>query len=115
VARYPKTQWVESRLRIFHQHDVFASLSAGLVRAIMDEAYRQPYDNVRNCAIVMDATTFGTMHEREKFVTPKVCGFKLEGMRFLSGRERDQNIRAIVYQWRKLRGNLKGVAQTRNR
>ncbi|KAF2661127.1 hypothetical protein K491DRAFT_477552 [Lophiostoma macrostomum CBS 122681] len=94
-------QWYENRLRIFHQLDVFLSLSGALVKTLLEESIEKQH--LLPKATFMNATTFGTLHATEKFRTPRVFGYELPIISFLSGRERDWNKRAIEHNFRKLR------------
>lgn len=97
-------QWYENRLRIFHQLDVFASLSGGLIRTLCEESVRQQH--LLPDAIFSIASTFGTLHATERFKTPRVFGHEIHSLAFLSGREREWHRQEIENRLRKLRKKI---------
>jgi hypothetical protein len=92
-------QWVQNRLRVLHQLDVFASLVGAMTAALMEQCVEKRH-LLHNTAHP-HAEDYGTLRAEEKIVRfADVGGFVLY---FISGRERNRHIQEIKHLIRKLK------------
>jgi hypothetical protein len=91
-------QWVQSRLRVLHQLDVFASLSGGLAAALMEQRIEKRHLLAKSTHPFAD--DYGTMHADESIVRIGEIGGIL--FHFVSGRERYWHKQEMKHLWKKL-------------
>lgn len=94
-----KKQWVQNRLRVLHQLDVFASLTGGLAAAFMEQAVDKRHLLPKGFHI--SAEEFGILHVEESLVVLGFIGDFL--IYFVSGRERNWHKQEMKHFVRKLR------------
>jgi hypothetical protein len=94
-----KKQWVQNRLRVLHQLDVFASLTGGLAAAFMEQAVDKHH--LFSKCYPISAEEFGILHVEESIVVLGVVGDFL--IYFVSGRERNWHKQEMKHSVRKLR------------
>jgi hypothetical protein len=92
-----ESEWYENRLRVFHQLDVFTSLSSGLVRAVREQAVEL---DLLSRVRFLNAKEFGTLYASEKITVFPGAIYHI------SGRERDGIKRDLKHSVRKLRAKL---------
>lgn len=91
-------QWVQNRLRVLHQLDVFTSLSGGLVSALMEQSAEKRH--LLSESFSPSAEEFGIIHAEEKIV--KMGTVRGHLIYFVSGRERNWHKQEMKHFIRKL-------------